>query len=199
MAGILSQIIDLNGCAVHVLECGEAQEMSIVLLHGMKFQAHTWQDLGTLAFLADQGMHVFAVDMPGFGKSPACDREPVAVLESLFEQKQLGRVILVGPSMGGRIALEFAISNPGRLAGLVVAGAVGVQENLAKLGTIDVPTLVVWGADDQVSPLANSDILLAKIPGSTRIVFPNAPHPCYLDQLDHWHQSLQSFLTKLAH
>ena len=199
MAEILSQVIHLDGCTVHILECGEAKGLSIVLLHGMKFQAQTWQDLGTLAFLAAQGMHVVAVDMPGFGKSPACAKQPVAVLESLLEQKLPGPVVLVGPSMGGRIALEFAISNPGRLAGLVVAGAVGVQENQSHLATIDVPTLVVWGADDQVSPLANSDILLANIPNATRVVFPDASHPCYLDQPDRWHQSLQSFLTKLAH
>ena len=163
----------------------------------MKFQAATWQELGTLDFLSRLGLHVFAVDMPGFGQSPACECEPVTVLLKFIVQSGLDRVVLIGPSMGGCIALEFCIKHPERLSGLVLAGAVGVEENRSGLARITVPTLIVWGSQDQVSPLANSDILLAGIPHAKREVFLDAPHPCYLAQPDQWHANLQTFFSSL--
>lgn len=197
MGAIRARTIDLGGCVMHSLECGDPAGVPVVLLHGMKFQAATWQELGTLDVLSGLGLHVFAVDMPGFGQSPVCDCEPVAVLHTCITQLGLDRVILIGPSMGGRIALQFGSQYPDRLAGLILAGAVGVEENRSGLARIAVPTLIVWGSHDQVSPLANSDILLAGIPHARREIFLDAPHPCYLAQPDQWHANLQIFFSSL--
>ena len=197
MREITSKRVDLDDCVVHCLECGEAKRRAVVLLHGMKFQAETWRELGTLEVLAGLGLHVLAVDMPGFGKSPASETPPVEVLAQFIRQQGLDRVVLVGPSMGGRIALEFAITYPQRIAGLILAGAVGVEENRAGLAGIAAPTHIVWGAEDQISPLANSDTLLAEIKNATREIYPEALHPCYLVQPDRWHASLRTFFTNL--
>lgn len=197
MVEIVSQYIQGAGCSIHMLTAGSSRHLAVVLLHGMKFQALTWQNLGTLYFLANLGVQAVAVDMPGFGKSPACDQAAGDVLQAVLAHLKVERVVLVGPSMGGRLALEYAIAHP-KLAGLVLVGAVGVEENRNKLNTIAVPTLLVWGADDQISPLANSDILLQEIIGATRVVLPGAPHPCYLDQPDRWHESLQTFINHLT-
>jgi abhydrolase domain-containing protein 14 len=197
MREITSENIALNGCSVHYLEYGPRNGATVVLLHGMKFQAETWRELGTLDALAGMGLRVLAVDMPGFGKSPAFDGQPAEVLAQFFAQLGLERALLVGPSMGGRIAMEFAIKYPQRIAGLVLVGAVGVEENRLGLINITVPTLVVWGGEDQISPLANSEILLAEIKNATREIYPEAPHPCYLAQPDRWHESLRTFFTNL--
>jgi abhydrolase domain-containing protein 14 len=197
MREITSKRVDLDGCVVHCLEYGEAKRRPVVLLHGMKFQAETWRELGTLEVLAGLGLQVLAVDMPGFGKSPASETLPVEVLAQFVRQQGLDRVVLVGPSMGGRIALEFAIKYPQRIAGLILVGAVGVEENRAGLTGITAPTRIVWGAEDQISPLVNSDTLLAEIPNATREIYPEAPHPCYLVQPDRWHASLRTFFTNL--
>lgn len=37
---------------------------NVLLLHGAKYSAQTWQNLGTLAALADEGFRVAAVDLP---------------------------------------------------------------------------------------------------------------------------------------
>lgn len=37
---------------------------NVLLLHGAKYSAQTWEDLGTLAVLADAGFRVAAVDLP---------------------------------------------------------------------------------------------------------------------------------------
>nr|WP_321464744.1 alpha/beta fold hydrolase [uncultured Desulfobulbus sp.] len=197
MAQILEKTIDLDGCTVHALEAGSVGGTTVVLLHGMKFQAETWRELGTLAALAELGLHVLAIDMPGFGKSAASDLAPVEVLARLFAQQQWTRAALIGPSMGGRIALEFAIAHPEMITGLVLVGAVGVAENQSGLSRISASVLVVWGEEDQVSPLSNSDILVRELADARREIYPQAPHPCYLGQPDRWHASLQRFFTDL--
>ena len=77
----------------------------------------------------------------------------------------------------------------------MLIGAVGVGENRAGLSTNNAPTLIVWGAEDQVSPLTNSDILVTELQNAQREIYPQAPHPCYLAQPDRWHASLRTFLT----
>ncbi len=198
MAAITSQTFNLPDCPLHYVQAGPADGIPIVLLHGMKFQAQTWQDLGTLDFLAGLGCCVYAVDMPGFGKSGTSSLPPTEVLHRFLAHVQKKSLVLIGPSMGGRIALEYAISHPEQLRGLVVVGAVGVEENRAGLARIKVPSLIIWGGEDQVSPLSNSDILLEELGQASREIYPGAPHPCYLDQTDRWHQSLRSFLIGLG-
>ena len=198
MHPITTRQIDLDSCTVHCLESGDPAGRAVVLLHGMKFQAETWRELGTLAQLADQGLRVLAVDMPGFGRSPAHPLPPGEVVHRLLDKLDIDRAVLVGPSMGGRIALEYAIAHPERLAGLVLVGAVGVADNRAGLGRITVPVLVVWGSEDQVAPLGDSDTLLTELPQARREILDGAPHPCYLDQPERWHEVLRTFLTSLA-
>ncbi|MGD9948152.1 MAG: alpha/beta fold hydrolase [Desulfobulbus sp.] len=197
MAQITEKTIDLDGCLIHALECGPQDGQTVVLLHGMKFQAETWRELGTLAVLADLGLHVVAVDMPGFGKSTASTLSTQEVLARLYQQQKYSQAVLIGPSMGGRIALEFAIAHPEKISGLVLIGAVGVTENQSGLSRIAAPVLVIWGEEDQVSPLTNSDILLQGLSHARREIYPHAPHPCYLGQPDRWHESLKAFFTDL--
>ena len=198
MPTLTTRQIDLDGCTIHCLESGDPAGRAVVLLHGMKFQAETWRELGTLAQLADQGLRVLAVDMPGFGRSPAHPLPPGEVVHRLLDKLDIDRAVLVGPSMGGRVAMEYAIAHPERLAGLVLVGAVGVADNRADLGRITVPVLVVWGSEDQVAPLADSDTLLTELPRARREILDGAPHPCYLDRPERWHEVLRTFLTSLA-
>ncbi len=193
MAEIHSKNIELSGCSLHYLEAGTG-EKTVLLLHGMKFNAETWRELGTITFLADLGLRVIAVDMPGFGESPASDVAPQKVLEKFFSALALQSVTLIGPSMGGRITLEYGIAAGETLDAMVVVGAVGVEENKDRLAEIKVPVLVVWGEEDAISPLTASDILLDQLADARRVIFKGAPHPCYLDQPDNWHNTLKDFL-----
>jgi abhydrolase domain-containing protein 14 len=192
-----SKTVSVDPCRIHCLTVGNPERPTIVLLHGMKFQAATWEQIGTLQHLADAGFYAVAADMPGFGRSPACPLDQDAVLCGLL--KELGRksVVLVGPSMGGRIVLEFAIRHPSSVAGLVLAGAVGVIDNRDHLSTITAPTLLIWGSEDTISPPADRDLLHSAIVGSKKIIVDGASHPCYLDKPDRWHTELLAFLHEL--
>jgi pimeloyl-ACP methyl ester carboxylesterase len=194
MTEIASRTTQLDSCRIHYLEAGSGDNPTVILLHGMKFQAATWQQVGTLEQLAREGFHAVAVDMPGFGKTPPCSLDNDEVLHHLIHENG-GSAALIGPSMGGRTALEFAIAHPSLVERLVLVGAVGVRENEKFLGAISIPTLLVWGRDDRVSPVENLNILADSLPDSRKVILEGAPHPCYLDSPDAWHRELLGFLT----
>ncbi len=194
MFAVQSKMASAGPCTLHVLEAGAAGAAAVVLLHGMKFKAETWRDLGTLQVLAEMGLRVLALDMPGFGDSPACGSDPDAVLAAFFSSQNLKKAALIGPSMGGRIAMEFAIKHPQLVSALVLAGPVGVAENKDKLGSITAPVLAVWGEADQVSPPQLSEVLAEKLAKIRVEIYPQAPHPCYLEQPERWHGHLKEFL-----
>ncbi|MBC8317492.1 MAG: alpha/beta hydrolase [Desulfobulbaceae bacterium] len=179
---------------IHYLETGQEGRKEILLLHGMKFNANTWKELGTLDLLAKSDFKAIALDMPGFGDSPPCDMASNTVLENFLRQKECNRPILIGPSMGGRISIEFCLEHPNLVGGLVLVGAVGVEENKERLSEIKVPALIVWGEKDVISPIANGHTLNEKIEGSSFVQINDAPHPCYLDQPEIWHWELTHFL-----
>jgi abhydrolase domain-containing protein 14 len=146
--------------------------------------------------MGDDGYEAMAIDLPGFGESPACDLDPVEVLKQVVINQKLDKPVLIGPSMGGKVALDFALAYPELVGGLVLIGAVGVEERKEQLSTITVPTLIVWGSEDAISPLTNGHLLAERIPNASLVLVQGAPHPCYLDQPDIWHWELTSFLAE---
>jgi pimeloyl-ACP methyl ester carboxylesterase len=82
----------------------------LVLLHGIGSRRGVWDPV--VAALARE-RRTIAVDMPGFGGSPAEEGEPTAAgltarMERWFAEHGLGRPHVAGNSMGGGIALELA-------------------------------------------------------------------------------------------
>jgi abhydrolase domain-containing protein 14 len=196
MTVISSQQLNCMGHLIHTLQGGPDVGPLVLLLHGKMFKAATWQETGTLTKLADAGYRAVALDLPGFGKSPAGDIEPVEVIRAVISQKAPNGAILLGPSMGGRIALEFTLANQDLVHGLILVGAVGVQENKERLKDISLPCLAVWGEEDSISPLVNGHLLQQGIKDAELTVIQGAQHPCYLDQPDEWHRILLRFLTE---
>ena len=65
---------------------------------------------------------VYALNLPGHGKSGGCALQSISayagVLLEWFDTLELSRAVFVGHSMGGAIALQFALENPTRVLGL---------------------------------------------------------------------------------
>jgi pimeloyl-ACP methyl ester carboxylesterase len=71
------------------------------------------------------GYRVIAYDLRGYGQSTLPD-EPFAPHEDLgavLDGLQLSRAHVLGVSMGGTVALDFALSHPDRVASLIVCGS----------------------------------------------------------------------------
>lgn len=194
MGTIRDEKIALNSGEIHYLEAGDPENQTVLLLHGMSFTAGTWQKLGTIDLLAGSGYHAVALEMPGFGGSPASGAAPGTVLQEFLTQKGIDKPVLVGPSMGGQIGLEFCLDYQDLIGGLIVIGPVGVAKNAARLSAITIPTLAIWGAEDTISPPEHAKIIEKEIQGAQIVIFPGAPHPCYLEKTEEWHKVLLSFL-----
>jgi pimeloyl-ACP methyl ester carboxylesterase len=94
----------------------------VVLLHGLG--ATNASMLPTIAALA-RDHRVVAPDLPGFGDSakPVRAYDPAFYagwLRAFLDAVGVGRAVLIGNSMGGRIALEAALTMPERVERLVL-------------------------------------------------------------------------------
>ncbi|WP_026895310.1 alpha/beta fold hydrolase [Clostridiisalibacter paucivorans] len=70
-----------------------------------------------------------------------------------------------------------------------------INENLRPyLKNINVPTLLVWGRDDDATPLYMGKIMENEIEGSGLVVLDNAGHYSYIDQMYTFNRVIDSFL-----
>ncbi len=110
------------GIRTSYLEAGPADAPPVVMLHGLG--ATNASLLPCLADLA-RDHRVLAPDLPGFGQSaaPAASYTPAwyaAWVEALQHELGARRAVLLGNSLGGRIALEAGLTHPRSVRGLVL-------------------------------------------------------------------------------
>lgn len=109
----------INGARIHYARAGEG--MPVVFLHAGVADHRMWEP--QMREFAKQ-YDVIAPDMRGFGRSelPPQRWSPVADVLGLIEQLHLKPVHLVGCSMGGSVAIDFALEHGERLSKLVLVG-----------------------------------------------------------------------------
>jgi pimeloyl-ACP methyl ester carboxylesterase len=59
---------------------------------------------------------------------------------------------------------------------------------------IKTPTLLVWGANDKLSPVVNADKLNAAIPGSRKVLIDKAGHYPFIEHPEQFNQAVREFL-----
>jgi pimeloyl-ACP methyl ester carboxylesterase len=109
----------LAGVELFTREWGDGDP--VLALHPLGLESSAFEGLGPV--LAARGLRVIAVDLPGFGRTPAPDApltptvlaEPVLALARALEP----RPALLGISLGGRVALEAALVAPERFRAVV--------------------------------------------------------------------------------
>ncbi len=128
-ANAASQFIDVGGgLTVHVRDEGPRGAPVIVLLHGSNSSLQTW-DAWTERLTAK--FRVIRMDLPGHGLTgpqPQHDysvRVFDAVVDAVTRKLGVDRFTLAGNSMGGGIALGYAVLHPERLSGLVLIDSAG--------------------------------------------------------------------------
>ena len=119
-------LLEIGGCQLWCVENKEGPQRDVILLHGAKFSAATWQELGTLDVLSQAGYPVHALDMPGYGQSKPCPSRPVELLHEYIMREKFNAPILIGPSMGGSICLDYYFTWPDTVGG--DGGARGAQD-----------------------------------------------------------------------
>lgn len=120
----------------HYIESGNTSGIPMLFLHGFMAHSGIWKPV--IEQLPDS-MYAVALDLPGHGKTEAdletLDFEPLSDAVNEFIQNQFGRpIVLLGYSMGGRIALYTALKYPENFIGLILESTTPGIENPEERG-----------------------------------------------------------------
>ena len=189
---IESNNVEVADASIHFLKAGDAPP-TIVLLHGISFNAAIWEKSGILGDVAAAGHTVYAIDLPGFGASSKWDVPQEEVLAPIMGALGIDQAVLVAPSFSGRFAFSFIIAHPERICGFVAVGARGIHSHQAHLKNLSFPILAVWGENDDVVPVTNADLLVREVPNGRKVVIPNGTHAPYLSDPKRFTEELLRF------
>jgi pimeloyl-ACP methyl ester carboxylesterase len=109
----------------------------VVLLHGKNFHAGTWAR--TIESLRRAGFRVVAPDQVGFGKSTKPEAyqftfgQLAANTRALLASLGVERSIVVGHSMGGMLAVRYALAYPAATERLVLVNPIGLEDYAAMI------------------------------------------------------------------
>ncbi|MGN7479658.1 2-succinyl-6-hydroxy-2,4-cyclohexadiene-1-carboxylate synthase [Solibacillus silvestris] len=167
----------IKGLDVYVEQWNEHAKQTIVLLHGFTGSTKTWHKV---AALLPKTVRCVAVDLIGHGKTAAPLTEAhysmafqIGLLNELFHALHIEKFTLLGYSMGGRVALSYAIQFPSEITHLLLEsaspGLSGEQQRNMRKQTDDAlaENLMVHGIESFVDkweniPLFASQKLLPK-------------------------------------
>lgn len=137
---------------------------TVLMVHGLGGNKDHWT---RFAARLPQDLDLIAIDLPGFGESP---KDPAASYASSAQVARLKRFVdvhglrgfhLMGNSMGGRIATEYALAHPDDVASLVLFDPAGVTPPPA---TRPNHIIIVKSAEDFDALMAQAFVVPPRIP-----------------------------------
>jgi pimeloyl-ACP methyl ester carboxylesterase/CRP-like cAMP-binding protein len=111
----MENFYNINGQDIHVQEVGPEHGPIAILIHGWSSSWFTWKPI--LPALSKR-YRCIAIDLPGFGKSPAPTEKPTIegyaelVSQVILHFSSDRAVLVLGHSMGGQIAATTALRYP---------------------------------------------------------------------------------------
>jgi pimeloyl-ACP methyl ester carboxylesterase len=107
----------------HALFDQAGEGPAVMLVHAGIADRRMWRPY--LPWLAAQGRHAIAPDLPGFGEHiPSADPPaPWDFLRDVLDELAVDRAVIVGNSFGGAVGLRLALTAPERVRGLAMISA----------------------------------------------------------------------------
>jgi pimeloyl-ACP methyl ester carboxylesterase len=168
MTQISQKSITNNGLEIYYDIAGHgATTLSIICLHGLASNASRWHEFMQNTTLTEFA-RVAAPDLRGHGRSMTrrayqrkhwCD--DVAAMVRQFDTP----CILIGHSLGAQVALEYAVSKPESLAGMVLIDPIFPQALTGTLKKVSRFRLLLWLAILLLRMLQPLGIFRRKFPG----------------------------------
>lgn len=189
--GTVQKSVTVDGRTWPYLEGGDPSKPTLLLVHGFSGDKDNWSMVAP--YLRDY--HVIAPDLPGFGEN---ERNPdlaydiaaqTARLKQFADVLGLQRPHITGNSMGGWIALRYALDYPQALASLTLMNNAGIngehESDLQKqAANLDYNPLVLASLEDADRLVAMVVHKPPYIPSRIKPVL-YADGLKYRDQLDH--------------
>nr|WP_319563718.1 2-hydroxy-6-oxo-6-phenylhexa-2,4-dienoate hydrolase [uncultured Rhodoferax sp.] len=125
----------LESFNIHYNEAGQGPV--VVMLHGGGPGASGWSNYyKNIGELADSGLRVILMDCPGFNKSDEIVSDiqrgllNARAVKGLLDALNIDKANVVGNSLGGASALNFALEFPDRLERMVLMGPAGMGNSI---------------------------------------------------------------------
>jgi pimeloyl-ACP methyl ester carboxylesterase len=141
-----SKYVEAGGYRLHYYEVHPQDGSAgtpLLLIHGLGGRGEDWEPLMTQ--LAKKGFHVYAPDLPGYGRSPRPDvsysisLEEAAVVD-FMQAIHLSRADVGGWSMGGWVAMKLTLDHPELVNRLVIYDSAGVYFNSTETAEVFTPS-----------------------------------------------------------
>ncbi len=129
---VSSRLSIVQGVRCHHLEAGDGP--TLVLLHGTAFDSASLSYGASLSALAERHQ-VLALDWPGYGESEVprstlSMEDHVDLLDAFLREHGVDRAHVAGFSMGGAVALGYALRHADRVASLTMIGSYGLDARM---------------------------------------------------------------------
>jgi pimeloyl-ACP methyl ester carboxylesterase len=128
LAGFRSEYIRVGPYRVHYFVGGRGTPL--LLIHGLGARSEDWTP--QMPMYAKRGFRVYAVDLLGCGRTDRPDiaytiGQQVDVIQEFLTAVHVERADVAGWSMGGWVALQFALQHPERVNRLVAMDSAGLK------------------------------------------------------------------------
>jgi non-heme chloroperoxidase len=152
-----------NGVNLEYVEKGNKDATAVIFLHGF---SDSWHSFETVMKMLPPGLHLVSLSQRGHGNSSKPNegyhsKDFANDLSLFISEKKLGRSIIVGHSMGGFVAQQFALSYPELTKALVLVGTdayfgdnPGLPEFLEGILKLEKPVDYSFARGFQLSTLA---------------------------------------------
>ncbi|MFC2073485.1 alpha/beta fold hydrolase [Campylobacterota bacterium] len=130
-AGLEKKSITLDFGEMVYSENDVKNDVTLVLIHGFGGNKDTWNRL--IAEMDDK-YHVIAIDLPGHGESVSektlgyTITDQAERLNLFLEAKKIKNFYLFGHSMGGAIALRYAVNHKKNVTALILIDSMGMEQ-----------------------------------------------------------------------
>jgi pimeloyl-ACP methyl ester carboxylesterase len=126
---VQENFIQVDGNKIRYLESGDSKN-TLVLVHGLGASAERWNNV--IPNFAKH-YHVIIPDLIGFGYSdkPLVDYTPdffSSFLGKFFDTLEIKHPNVIGSSLGGQIAVEYASTNPNNVEKLILVSPSGAMK-----------------------------------------------------------------------
>ncbi|MEX0877694.1 MAG: alpha/beta hydrolase [Candidatus Spechtbacterales bacterium] len=123
--------VEIAGRRIHYAKAGSGPP--IILLHGLGRSLFQWEE--HFPELAKTNT-VYAFDFPGFGQSEPLYRHEMSIFSATVFIEQFRRhfdienPVLLGGSLGGLAALDYALEFSGNISKLILMGSAGLSKDI---------------------------------------------------------------------
>ena len=142
-----------NGMNLHYLEfySDVDQVGTVIFIHGSGPGASGWSNFKkNVNALSETGYRVIVIDIPGYGQT---SKPTDAIynldffthyLDEFLVLKNITQAILIGNSLGGAIAIGYALDHPDKVSHLILMATGGVEEREIYFATEGIQAMVKY-------------------------------------------------------